>query len=387
MRPFLLTALLVACAEESEPFDPALYDALPAEELPPPLDLSVTDLVPGQPVTFTATAAFPGDRIWFAYSLTGPGAGPCPQVFAGMCTDILRPVPMSSSVANAQGTATFTTTLPPTTPIGTDVWFQAFQYQGGSPYESDVVPKEVGGTCLEDGREDNDALGTATPVNPGLISNLRSCDGDDDWYAVQLDAGETIDVYLTFTHTQGDIDVHLTNTAGTWLASAASLNNDEELTFTAQTAGTYFIHVEMINDTGNQIGNTYSMDVDVSGGACVADPYEPNDAAGTAITLAPGAYQDLSICSVVQDDYFQIAVTPGQTVAATIQYDPNDGDLDLYMYDFNGGFLDSSVNAGASDTVSWTATSSTTVRVRVTLVWPDVGNTGNSYDLQLSRTP
>lgn len=381
MRPLLL-ALLAACAE-----DPLLHQ-LPDEQAPPPLDLMVSDLAPGQTVTFTANGAFPGDRIWFAYSLAGTGNGPCPQVFAGMCTDILQPTPMSSAVANAQGTATFTTTLPITTPNNTRVWFQAYQYQGGSPYKSDVVPKQVGVPCQEDNREQNDSLGAASAVNAGTINNLRSCDGDDDWYAVQLDAGETLDLYLTFTHTQGDIDVRVTNAAGTWLANAASTNNDEDLTYTAASAGTYYIQVVMTSDTGNQIGNTYSMDVDISGGACPTDPYEPNDSAGSAITLAPGTYQDLSICSLIQDDYFQIAVTTGQLVTATIQYDPAEGDIDLYMYDFNGTFLDSSVNTGSSDTVSWTATSSTTVRVRTTLHWPDVGNmTGNTYDLQLTRTP
>lgn len=381
MRPLALLVLLAACAEQ----DAAL---LPDEALPPPLDLDVTDLVPGQRVTFTASGAFPGDTIWYAYSLSGRGNGPCPQAFAGMCSDLVRATPLTSTVANGQGIATFNTTLPPTVPNGTRVWFQAYQFQGGSPYKSDVVPKEVGGTCADDGREDNDAQGTATPVNAGSYNNLRSCDGDDDWYAIHLDAGQTLDAYLTFTHAQGDIDVHLTNTAGTWLASASSTNDDEEVVYTAQIAGTYYLHVEMIDDLGAQIGNTYDMDLSVTGGACVQDPYEPNDSAGAAVTLAPGTYNGLSICSLVQDDYYQIAVTPGQTVAATIQYNPAEGDLDLYLYDMNGAFLDSSVNTGSTDTVSWTSNATTTVRVRVTLTWPDVGNrAGNDYNLQLSRTP
>jgi hypothetical protein len=363
-------------------------EALPDEAAPPPLRLQVTDLVAGQSATFRATGATPGHRIWFARSTRGTGQGPCPPVFNGMCTDILAPTAMSSAVADPSGVATWTVPLPANLNNGLDVWFQAFQYQQGAPYSSDIAHKVIGGTCADDGRENNDALGAARAVVPGALNNLRSCGGDRDWYAIQLNNGDTLDVYATFTHAEGDIDLRITDAAGTWLANAAGLVDDERAVFRATATGTYYIDVELMNDWGVTPGNDYELDLTVgAAGVCAPDPYEPNDAAGAAVTLAPGVYPGLTICSVVQDDYFQLAVVPGQTVTARIDFATANGDLDLYLYDFNGGFLDSSVGVGPSETVSWTATYATTVRVRTTLVFPDPAPTGHAYDLTLQRTP
>lgn len=378
-----LLLLLASCGVEGE--DDASF--LPFEESAPPLRLLVTDLVPGQVVTLRATGATPGHRIWFARSTRGTGAGICPPVFNGMCTDILSPTALSSAVADPQGVATWSVQLPANLGNGLDVWFQAYQYQTGAPYSSDVAQQTVGQPCAEDNRENNDQLGSARTLVAGAVNGLRSCGGDHDWFSVLLTAGDSLEVNATFRVGEGDIDVRVTDPAGNWLANGASPANNERVVYRAVNTGMHYIDIELMNDFGRASGNDYDLNITLGAGQCLPDAYEPNDAANTATTLAPGFYQGLTACSVVQDDYYQLAVTPGQVVTATATFAPAEGDIDLYMYDANGGFLDSSTGVGATETVSWTATTNTNVRVRATLVWPDPGNPGQTYDLDLQRAP
>lgn len=397
MRSALLFALSFAACDQPLPDDEAgLGDDtggnwLPADQSAPPLDLTVTDLVPGQQVQFTLTGANPGDRVTIGRSMVGQGAGPCPVAFNGMCSDLRSPTPMMEVTANAQGTASALITLPPNVPNGANVWFQAYQYRGaGSPYKSDVVHKVVGTPCAEDALEDNDTRGTASTGQPGAVPNLRSCDGDPDWYAITLAAGATLDVLATFRHNQGNIDLRLTNSAGTQLAGAASLTDDETLTYTSPSAQTVYLAAVLTGDAGNSPGNGYALDIDVSSAptACVDDAFEPNNTSGTATTIQPGAFPDMSICSLVQDDYYRLLVPAGRTLNVDLAFDHNEGDIELFLYNNQGGgFLGASQGTTNTESVSWFAAQDTTVNIRVTM-FPDGGAfTGNFYDMNVAITP
>ncbi len=372
-----LIALLAACEEE-----PA-FDALPVDQAAPPLNLTVSALNPGQPATFTATGAFPGQRIWFARSTQGPGAGPCPPALRGLCLDMLNPLTMGSAVANGAGEATFNVTLPPSAPLGLDVWFQALQFQAGTPYSSDVVQVEVGATCAEDAFEDNDTLATSTPAITGLLPNQRSCDGDDDWYRISVAAGERLEVDTFFQHAQGDLDLRITDAAGTWLANAASLTDNERAVYTSPTAQTLYIQVVMTNDLGGSVGNDYNLQIaKVPGaGTCLPDAFEPNDTAGTAAPVTTSLYSSLTACSRVQDDYYEITVPSGMTLDVRIFFTHAEGDMDLFLYDSSGGFLGQSSGTTDQEQVVWTAPGTTVVRIR-TQLYTDTGTTpGNVYDM------
>ena len=46
--------------------------------------------------------------------------------------------------------------------------------------------------CADDAFEDNDTCATATPLGSGNYPGLVSLNGDVDWYAIQVPAGESI---------------------------------------------------------------------------------------------------------------------------------------------------------------------------------------------------
>jgi hypothetical protein len=292
---------------------------------------------------------------------------------------------MGSAVANGAGEATFNVTLPASAPLGLDVWFQALQFQAGTPYSSDVVQTEIGATCAEDSFEDNDTLATATPAITGLLPNQRSCDSDDDWYRISVASGERLEVDAFFQHAEGNLDLRITDAAGTWLANAASLTDNERAVYTSPTAQTLYIQVVMTSDLGTSVGNDYNLQIAKvpggGGGGCLPDPYEPNDTAGTAAAVTPGLYSGLTACSRVQDDYYQLSVPGGVTLDVRIFFAHAEGDMDLFLYDASGGFLGQSSGTTDQEQILWTAPSTTLVRIR-TQLYTDTGATpGNVYDM------
>jgi hypothetical protein len=116
--------------------------------------------------------------------------------------------------------------------------------------------------CANDGYEENDTRATASPIVAGSYPDLWVCPTDvDDYFQIDLARGNTINIDLTFTHAEGDIDVQLLNSRGTMVAVSNSTTDNERITFAVRSAGTYYIRVYLYRDTGAVVGNTYDMDV------------------------------------------------------------------------------------------------------------------------------
>ncbi len=129
MAPLIPLLFLVGCDATVQPGAP----------LPPPIELTVGPLVPGEPVTLDVVGAPPGSPVWF---LRGqPGAAACPPILGGACLGLAGPSPLRAVTANAAGEASFAATLPPSVPLGLEVAFQAVVLAG--PELSDVVERTV----------------------------------------------------------------------------------------------------------------------------------------------------------------------------------------------------------------------------------------------------
>ena len=96
-----------------------------------PLVLATEPWVVGSPTTSTVTGALPFENVHFVVSVGGPGAGPCPPTLGGLCLDVTKPFPKVQRVtADADGTATWTMTVPATVPVGSAMWIQALVGRG-----------------------------------------------------------------------------------------------------------------------------------------------------------------------------------------------------------------------------------------------------------------
>lgn len=101
------------------------------------LRLEQSALRRGQPATLTASNAVPGESIYFLYSLSGVGSGPCPPQLGGLCLDLRLPVEqIGFAAANAEGVAERTVRIPANAPLGAAVATQAVARRGSGGSES-----------------------------------------------------------------------------------------------------------------------------------------------------------------------------------------------------------------------------------------------------------
>lgn len=92
----------------------------------------------------------------------------------------------------------------------------------------------------DDDYEDNDTKTTATEAELSMAA--VSCDGDPDWYEVELDAGEEVDLGLSAIDPSADLDLGFHSSTAT-LATSATATGTESIDYEVTSAGTYYIKV------------------------------------------------------------------------------------------------------------------------------------------------
>jgi hypothetical protein len=116
----------IAPGRASTPVPPPATPATRA--LAPVLDQ--TPFVRGQEVRFQVDGITPGDVVFFLFSLTGPGDGPCAAELGGLCVDLRAPQVFGQVTADASGTAVLSFVIPEHTRAGQDVSVQAVIRRG-----------------------------------------------------------------------------------------------------------------------------------------------------------------------------------------------------------------------------------------------------------------
>ena len=94
------------------------------------------------------------------------------------------------------------------------------------------------GGCSDDGFEQNDSAASAAGLGGGNHAGLMVCSGDDDYY--RFTASSSIDLGITFSHAEGDLDIQLYK-GGTLLGTSQGTGNSEHLS--ASGGGTYTLRV------------------------------------------------------------------------------------------------------------------------------------------------
>jgi hypothetical protein len=168
MRPVLLT-LLLACGTPATYTETALSTAPP-----PPAPLTASALVRGAPATFKVTGLPWASKVTFfgSANLTAPGA--CPPQIAPTCLDIAQPwVTLGEAIANKDGEATLTLTMPAAAPARVEV--QALSVAFGIYGTTSSVTAEV---LAPDVDTDGDGALNAAEVTAGTDPRLADTDGD-----------------------------------------------------------------------------------------------------------------------------------------------------------------------------------------------------------------
>ena len=138
-------------------------------------------------------------------------------------------------------------------------------------------------TPTDDAYENNDSQAQAynlgTLNNSQTINNLQMRDGQD-WFRFTTTGAATSasQVAIAFTHSQGDLDLRVYNSAGQLVGRSEGTGNSEAVSLNGQAAGTYFVQVFGYNGAVNP---NYSLSINPAVAAPTPTPTP---------TPAPGAF-------------------------------------------------------------------------------------------------
>ncbi len=190
-----------------------------------------------------------------------------------------------------------------------------------SAHDSFVLAVNAAG-CADDGREPDDSIGTAKPISSGVPVVGTAC--DDDYSALSVVAGQTINAGLAFTNANGDLDLRLYGPAGTLLGTSAGHVDSEHITYGPAAAGTYAIRVYPLGGAANHNGYTLT--------ATAADVTHPTWTARSPSSGSTGVARDtrpylafseaLNPATVTGSTVRLRDTTAGAFVPATVTYDP-----------------------------------------------------------------
>lgn len=331
----------------------------------------------------------PGDEDWFAVSL---GAGDEVVVTVAFVhgegdIDLELYGPSGTVLASSRGVGNTETVRHTATAPGV---YAARVYLASDlgPNPGNTYSLEIQTTmapCPSDVFEPNDTDTAARPLTAGTYPNLNVCLGNEDFYAVQLAAGDVITVDLSFSHAEGDIEISLRGPSGTVLASGATSTDNERITWTAATSGTYVIRVWLYADAGSVPGNTYSMQIAITSPPppmCVPDRFEPNDTAPAATSLSPGSQPNLTACG--DDDWYAYNLRLGDQLTVNLTFSHAEGDVDVLLQNPAGVEVARASSASDNETLTHTVANAGVHRLRVYLFRDTGTQPGNGYAMNVS---
>ena len=137
------------------------------------------------------------------------------------------------------------------------------------------------------------------------------------------------------------------------------------------------------DDTVVDDDDTVVDDDDATPPVCAEDLYEDNDTQGGAALASASSYTGLRACPS-DEDWYATLVLGGETITVDLGFDVAEGDLNLYLYDAGGSLLDASTGSGATEMVTYTASTPGNYYTQVVLA-ADAGiDLGATYSMDIT---
>jgi hypothetical protein len=148
-------------------------------------------------------------------------------------------------------------------------YVEVYGYSGASaPYSLDVEVTDTDdiGTSGSNATdlEPNDDFDTAASVTAGRYTGLEiNSTTDEDYYAVEVDAGQSLTASIEFSDAVGDLDMTVSGPDRDRLEGSYSVSDSERVEITAVESGTYYIEVN--GYSGDTAPYTLAVSVDGTG--------------------------------------------------------------------------------------------------------------------------
>ena len=213
----------------------------------------------------------------------------------------------------------------------------------GTRYDLDVevacpMPLEC---PADDVHEDNDDRATAVEL-PADGNSLEAilCDGDADFYAVQLGPECALAVELEFDGAAANLDLVLRDATGEEIGRSADAGDRERLDHLAGPGGEV-VFAEVVG-ASNSYRIRGTQDCPIIPTCPEDDALEDNDDLETAGRIEVGSAASGIVCDA-DEDWFAIEVPEGCGLNIQLDFDHEQGDLDLHLHLPGGGIFAESV--------------------------------------------
>ena len=143
----------------------------------------------------------------------------------------------------------------------------------GVEYRMHVETRNSMGTCQDDSFEPNDSRASASTLTEAgqPYSGLQICEGEEesnsDWYGMDLQGDDTVELDVLFSHDAGDLLLNVYRPNGSLYLqsnSSSSTNNRESVFLDRIGGGRWTFEVRSVGNARN----SYSIGIDVGHGLC-----------------------------------------------------------------------------------------------------------------------
>lgn len=224
------------------------------------------------------------------------------------------------------------------------------------------VRDSPGLVCEDDRFEPNQAPQEATRAPDATMTpdldGLSICEGDEDWYVINLGPGEAAMADIGF---DASVDLELKLYApGATAGGAAPITQSsarfgrEFVGWRAATPGDYYVRVHSVDDA--QLA-PYSMHIErlpplVCGDDFIdAQGIGDNQAESFPLMTPPTRVDNLTLCAG-DSDWFQIILLGGFTNVVRLHYIESDATLDAIIYDAAGAQLVATAGGGSAKEIA-----------------------------------
>ncbi len=172
-------------------------------------------------------------------------------------------------------------------------------------------------TCVNDNMEPNDKPEQAKPLEPGEYQ-LHQCAEDQDWFTIDVQAGESLMISMTYPFEEGLPEVKIANPEGNEIQRAVDRFGEGYIALPVEE---YKEDTKVLFTVKYKDGTGMPYTLEVMRGFqlfCTEDQWEPNDIMEEAVTRPPNIYYSMRICDG-RDDWFQTDIDVGQEFIVNVE--------------------------------------------------------------------
>ena len=147
----------------------------------------------------------------------------------------------------------------------------------------------------------------------GSVQGVENYEGDEDWFAITLTQGQTVNITAILESSFGNASVRLYDSAGNLVTPASGII-DESLDFTADQSGVYFVSISESFANSGGVG-AYTLQARV-----VDDDYSA-DVNTTGVLTTDGTPSTAMIEYEGDDDWFAVTIEAGQNISFSLTSD------------------------------------------------------------------